>query len=146
MKPPRIAVRAVIVEQARLLMVNAWAGGISDLLCAPGGGVETHQSLPDNLIREVHEETGLTIEVGDVCLVNEFHDGPRDFHQIEIFFRARITAGRTDPEWMDPEGVVTTRKWLTRSELERAHVKPAALVQVAFDGGVHYDPLETIVH
>lgn len=54
-------------------MVNAWGGGKSDLLCAPGGGVEMHSSLPDNLIREFHEETGLTITVGAPCLVNEFH-------------------------------------------------------------------------
>ena len=45
------------------MLVNAWANARSDLWCAPGGGVEPGQSLPANLIREVHEETGLTIAV-----------------------------------------------------------------------------------
>ena len=61
---PRLAVRGILLIDDRLLMVNAWGGGKSDLLCAPGGGVEMHSSLPDNLIREFHEETGLTITVG----------------------------------------------------------------------------------
>jgi len=57
-KSPRIAVRAIIVEDGRLLMVNAWPDGRSPLMCAPGGGVEVGSSLPDNLTREVFEETG----------------------------------------------------------------------------------------
>ena len=60
----RVAVRGVIVEAKRLLLVNAYPGQQSDLWCAPGGGVERHASLPENLKREVYEETGLTIAVG----------------------------------------------------------------------------------
>lgn len=61
---PRLAVRALIVEEDRLLLVNAYPDLRLDLWCAPGGGVEPHQSLPENLARELFEETGLTIEVG----------------------------------------------------------------------------------
>jgi 8-oxo-dGTP diphosphatase len=74
MPSPRIAARAVILHHDRLLLVNAWPGEQSDLWCAPGGGVERGSSLPDNLVREVYEETGLTIAVAAPCLVNEFHD------------------------------------------------------------------------
>ncbi|MGA0826319.1 MAG: NUDIX domain-containing protein, partial [Gemmobacter sp.] len=89
--PPRIAARAIILHEGRLLLVNAWPGGRSDLWCAPGGGVERGQSLPETLMREVAEETGLRIAVEEPALVNEFHDPARGFHQIEVFFRARIT-------------------------------------------------------
>ena len=57
---PRLAVRALILLDQKLLLVNAWPDDESDLWCAPGGGVDKHSSLPNNLIREVHEETGLT--------------------------------------------------------------------------------------
>ena len=58
---PRLAVRGVLLHENRLLLVNAWADPSSTLWCAPGGGVELGQSLPDNLKREVMEETGLEV-------------------------------------------------------------------------------------
>ena len=89
----RLAVRAVIVEEGRLLLVNAYPGEESALWCAPGGGVEKHSSLADNLVREVYEETGLTVEVGAPCLVNEFHSEASGFHQVDMFFRCRVREG-----------------------------------------------------
>jgi ADP-ribose pyrophosphatase YjhB (NUDIX family) len=143
---PRIAVRGLILHQERLLLVNAWPGEQSDLWCAPGGGVEIGQSLPDNLIREVHEETGLTITVGAPVLVNEFHDPTRPFHQIDIYFRAAIVAGDLDADWTDPEGVVNKRRFVTRDEIAGFRVKPDSLADVAWGtGGISYDPLEPIV-
>ena len=59
-RPPRLATRAIVLHDNRLLLVNAWKGR-SHLWCAPGGGVEAHSSLPDNLIREVMEECGLLV-------------------------------------------------------------------------------------
>jgi len=146
-KSPRLAVRAIIVEDARLLVVNAWPDGQSPLMCAPGGGVEVHSSLPDNLIREVFEETGLTIEVGAPCLVNEFHDPQGAFHQVDVYFRCTIAPQSPRPDrWTDPEGIVTERRWLTRGELARTPHKPDSLAQVAFEtGGITYDPLEPLV-
>lgn len=141
----RLAVRAVIVEAERLLLVNAYPGDQSDLWCAPGGGVESHTSMPDNLRREVYEETGLTIEVGAPCLVNEFHDPKRAFHQVDVFFHARIVAGQLHENWQDPEDIVHTRRFFTEGELGGIRLKPDSLAQVAFKKGFSYDPLERIV-
>jgi 8-oxo-dGTP diphosphatase len=144
---PRIAARAIILRDNALLMVNAFAGTKSDLWCAPGGGVEPHSSLPDNLIREIHEETGLTISVQDPCLVNEFHDPDSTFHQIDIYFRCTIVAGDIDPTWRDPENIVTKRRFFSREELKTIRYKPDSLPDVAFspEKAVHYDALEPIV-
>ncbi len=146
----RLAVRALILQQDRLLLVNAWprsdSGGLSDLWCAPGGGVEPHASLHENLMREVHEETGLTVQVGTPALVNEFHDPAGDFHQVELFFRCTVTAGRIDPGWRDPEGVVVERRFFPRAALETGAVrfKPDALAAAAWGSGCAYDPLELL--
>ena len=52
------------------------------------------RSLPDALIREVMEETGLSIAVGPPALINEFHDPDRGFHQVDLFFRCTIIGGQ----------------------------------------------------
>ncbi len=154
-KPIRIAARALILHDDCLLLVNAYPAGKSDLWCAPGGGAEAGASLPANLMREVLEETGLTISVGAPALINEFHDPATGFHQVDIFFRAQIIAGVIDPAWRDPEGVVSARRFFSRAELGsgKYRFKPSSLADVTWkdlagDGlsdGLAYDPLEVIV-
>jgi len=145
---PRLAVRALIVRDARVLLVNAYPGARgSDLWCAPGGGVEAGSSLPDNLIRELYEETGLTIRPGPLALINEFHDPATGFHQVDLFFRAEVVAGALSEDWQDPDNVVSTRRFFSYAELGEIRFKPDSLADVAFDapGAVRYDPLELIV-
>jgi 8-oxo-dGTP diphosphatase len=141
----RIAARALILHEGRLLLVNAWPGGQSDLWCAPGGGVERGQSLAETLVREVEEETGLRIAVGDPAIVNEFHDPASGFHQLEVFFRAVIVAGALDPGWIDPAGVVTRARFFARDELRAIRFKPDSLASAAWAKGCVYDPLELIL-
>lgn len=144
---PRLAVRAVILHEGRLLLVNAYPDGQSDLMCAPGGGVELGASLPDNLIREVFEETGLKIDVGVPCLVNKFHDPTRGFHQVDVYFHCQVIGSpQIDADWQDLERIVTDRRWVTRDQMTGLRVKPDALIDVAFgSAGITYDPLELIV-
>lgn len=149
MKPcsPRLATRAIIVQDGRLLLVNAYPGARSDLWCAPGGGVEPGRSLPENLAREIHEECGLDVSVGPLALVNEFHDPRTGFHQVDLFFRCTVTGGRLDPGWADPARVVHTRRFFAPDELASIRLKPDSLPRVAFspEGPAAYDPLEVIV-
>ena len=146
-RSPRLATRAIIVEDGRLLLVNAYPGARLGLWCAPGGGCEAGQSLPENLAREVMEETGLTIAVGPPVLVNEFHDPDTGFHQVDLFFRCTLVAGELDEAWQDPEGVVTRRRFFSRVELAAGKIrfKPELLPDAAWGEGCLYDPLEEIV-
>ena len=144
-RSPRLAARALILHEDRLLLVNAYPAGRSDLWCAPGGGVEVGTSLHDNLMREVHEETGLTIVVGAPALVNEFHDPASGFHQVDLFFRCTITGGLLDAAWKDPARVVTERRFFARAELAAIRFKPDSLPRAAWDGGIIYDPLERLI-
>jgi 8-oxo-dGTP pyrophosphatase MutT (NUDIX family) len=146
-KTPRLAARALILQDNAVLLVNAFPDGRSDLWCAPGGGVEAGASLPDNLKREVFEETGLQISVGAPALINEFHDPASGFHQVEVFFRCTITAGALTPDWRDPARVVTERRFFPQSDLQNGKIrfKPDSLAQVAWGEGLTYDPLERLI-
>ncbi|MEO6299047.1 MAG: NUDIX domain-containing protein [Paracoccaceae bacterium] len=146
-RSPRLATRALILHDDRLLLVNAYPGGRSDLWCAPGGGADAGHSLHANLIREVHEETGLTIDVGPPALINEFHDPATGFHQVDIFFHCTVIDGAIDTEWKDPARVVTDRRYFGRADLDAGQVrfKPDSLAQAAWGQGLMYDPLERLI-
>lgn len=142
---PRLSVRAAILSRGQLLVVNAYPGDVSDLWCLPGGGVEPGQSLPENLIREVAEETGLAITVGAPIMVNEFHDPASGWHQVDLFFRATLTAG-DDIALHDPERVVNRFCWVTKEGLGTLRHKPDRLAEAVWgDCAAIYDPLERIV-
>jgi len=143
----RVAVRGLLMREDRLLVVNAWPTEVSDLWCAPGGGVEPHTSLPENLVREIKEETGLEVTVGPPVLVNEFHDPERGFHQVDVYFRVTAADATLDLGWTDPEGIVTERRFVTRDELAGLRVKPSSLAAVAWGDAdaPAYDPLEPIL-
>ncbi|WP_085865147.1 NUDIX domain-containing protein [Pseudooctadecabacter jejudonensis] len=145
-RPIRLAARGIVLHDTRLLLVNAY-GNRTDLWCAPGGGAEAHASLPENLAREIHEETGLTVTVGAPCLVNEFHDPDHDYHQVEVFFRCTLISGTLDPAWQDPEQIVKHRRWVSRAEMGTMTVRPKSLAAVAWRDAdaPTYDPLERIL-
>ncbi len=142
----RLAVRGLVMREGRLLVVNAYPEGGRELWCAPGGGAELHRSLPENLSREIHEETGLTVSVGEMRLINEFHDPEGTFHQVDIFFRCELVAGELTASWRDPEGVVHARRFVDRRELAALPHRPLTLGEAAWsEGGPIYDPLEPIL-
>ena len=143
----RLAVRAVVLDAGRLLLVNAYPGEQSDLWCAPGGGVEAGASLEDNLRREVHEETGLVVLPGRLLAVSEFHDPASGFHQVELFYRARLSGAAAGTRLADPAGVVNRLAWVDAGAMARLRFKPDCLARIAFgpDGPTVHDPLEVIV-
>ena len=142
----RLAARALILKDDRLLLVNAWRDNRLELWCAPGGGAELHQSLPENLAREVYEETGLRVTVKSPALINEFHDPNSDFHQVEIFFRCEAENDLPD-SWQDTENVVNKRRYFSRKEVEELNVRPKSLADIAWnqDAPLSYDALEPIL-
>ena len=90
--------------------VGRWAGGIT----FPGGHVEEHEPIVDSVIREMKEETGLTIESPVLCGIKEWinEDGSR---YVVFLFRADRFSGELISS---DEGRVF---WAERDEVLKMH-------------------------
>ena len=85
---------AVLLTAEGLLVLVRHRRGPSVYHLLPGGGVEPRETLAEALLREVTEETGLSMEIGPVLLINDTIDpdaGGR--HIVNITFLGSITGG-----------------------------------------------------
>ncbi len=89
---PRIRVAAVIIQDRRILLIrHQKTQGTYWLL--PGGGVDYGETLPQALTREVKEETGLDIKVGQLLFVSDAIEPNLKRHIVNIFFQATVHNG-----------------------------------------------------
>ena len=58
---PLVGVGAVVVDQGRVLLVRRGREPLKGQWSLPGGMLEVGESLSDGVVREVKEETGLTV-------------------------------------------------------------------------------------
>ena len=97
----RLRVCGLYRENDRLLLVrHRGVGPANAFWSPPGGGMQFGETAPDALVREFAEETGLTVDTGDLLFVNEFMHPP--LHALELFFAVHVTGG-TLRQGVDPE-------------------------------------------
>lgn len=123
---PNVSVRAVIVKNNKLLVVNGDGNG--DFWCTPGGRLEYGEDLKAGVVREVYEETGLNVQVGDAFAVSEFVLESNAFHNVDIFFRCEVVDGDITQGWKDTGGPVVDRRFVTLEELQNMNVFPRWLL------------------
>lgn len=90
---PRIRVAVILRREEEILLVQHHKGGATYWLL-PGGGVEYGERLEACARRELIEETGLEIAVGDLVYVSESipPDGHR--HVVNLYFEGKVLGGR----------------------------------------------------
>lgn len=87
-------VGALIVDQGRLLLVKRAAEPFKDYWDIPGGFLEAGEHPEAGVLREIHEETGLLIRLGE--MMGFFMDiyGETEDPTLNIFYLAAVSGGQ----------------------------------------------------
>jgi mutator protein MutT len=121
---PIVGVGGVVVDGGKVLIVKRAHEPRKGEWSLPGGMVELGETLVDALKRELQEETGLDVEVGEVVEVfDRVHrlDGRIQYHFVIVDYLCRPTGG-TLRAADDAEDVA----WVADADIERYGVNEFA--------------------
>ena len=130
----RAASRGLVVVEGRLL-VTTLQGHTGEFWLTPGGGQRFGESKVDNVAREVLEETGYRVQVGDLACgrdyigANHFPDWDSGFQQTELFFWCRLLSDEQDLGAMETDQDQTDISWVAVAELVGSPFYPQRLAQ-----------------
>jgi 8-oxo-dGTP diphosphatase len=111
---------AIIIEDGRVLLTQRKPGThLEGLWELPGGKVEEGEDPRDALVRELREELGIAVDVGDIAHVT-FHRYPAKTVLL-LFYEARRRRDSAAPSALD----VADFTWATRDALDPARFPPA---------------------
>jgi ADP-ribose pyrophosphatase YjhB (NUDIX family) len=111
---PYLAVSAAIIRDGRVLVARRARGPALGVWTMPGGVVEAGETLTEALVREIEEETALTIEPVALAGHREVvvRDGDRKVsrHFVILCFASRLVGGElklneelAEARWLRPE-------------------------------------------
>jgi len=119
---PIIGVGAVIIRDGRALLVRRATEPLKDEWSVPGGVLELGEKLRVGAAREALEETGLTVDVGEVLDVFDSifpdADGRTQYHFVLIDFLCHPLTGEAKAG-----SDVSDVRWVTKDELEELKLR-----------------------
>lgn len=118
---PRVAVGAVLFDNDRVLLVKRSNDPAKGMWAVPGGKIQPGETMQQALVREIKEETGLVIEVGDIVYVFDVikHNEKNKitFHYVIIDFLCDLTSGE-----LRAGDDAQEARWISRRELNQLNV------------------------
>ena len=114
----------LIIENEKILTMQYHYGG-QDVYNLPGGNLEFGEQLADALAREMVEEMGINVAVGQLLMVGEVHSEQNLGQKKQTFhfiFEGNITSGT--PTLNPKETSAIAIKWLTINELRLVNLYP----------------------
>ena len=119
---PLIGVGAIIVENERVVLVKRGHPPLLGEWSIPGGVLEVGEMLREAVVREAQEETGLTVQPGEILGVYDriLREGDRlQYHYVLIDFLCRRVSGEIRPG-SDADEV----RWFRREEIDALNLAP----------------------
>jgi 8-oxo-dGTP diphosphatase len=113
---PLVGIGAIIIEDSRVVLVKRAHPPLQAEWSIPGGVLEVGELVREAAIREAREETGLTVEPGELLGVYDRvlrdADGRVQYHYVLIDFLCRRVAGE-----LAAASDAAEVRWFTRDEL-----------------------------
>jgi 8-oxo-dGTP diphosphatase len=98
---PYLAVSAAIIDNGEVLIVRRARPPVQGIYTLPGGVVESGETVTEAVIREVREETALTIEPATLAgyreMITREAGGRTERHFVILCFAARLISGKAIP-------------------------------------------------
>lgn len=131
MKNIRNSVKAIIIEDRKILVNKCDFKDGKVTYIFSGGGQEPGETFTDTLERECYEELGAKVRVGELVWVreyigrnHEFAEYDYDVHQIEYYFICKLETPVDLEKASNPDTTQVGIAWLELANLKEYNIYP----------------------
>lgn len=118
----RVAAYAVVLRGGDILLARLAPYLVrEEQWTLPGGGIDFGEDPRDAVVREVHEETGLDVEVGDRAWIDSARryasvgaqsESRQDMHSVRMVFEAWAPVDSPEPRVVEVDGSTVDAQWV----------------------------------
>jgi ADP-ribose pyrophosphatase len=123
---PQVAIGAVVIRDGRVLLVKRKNPPSQNLWAIPGGRVKAGEPLIDAVKREILEETGINVKVGQVVHVFDLIESNKSkdklIHYVIIDYKAEYISG----EIKAGDDALDVR-WVSGDEIDQIPINDTSL-------------------
>ena len=108
-------------NQTQVLLMRYCYGG-QDVFALPGGSPDRGETLPDTIRREIREELGISVDIGEMILAGEMLLSQRNDDVLHVVFAARNVQG--EPTLNPAETTALDLVWKPVADLDKLNMYP----------------------